>query len=366
VSASKGTVLLLVLAGLLAFSGAPASATARASVAPLSAATFSAVAGPVRAEATGSAAPQQRTKVRMGMILSIAGTPFFITQDRGYFTAENLDVDFEPVQVTSEAIAQVSAGNLDLAVATVGAAVLNTVSRGIDIRIISGVHGNPPSGNGGDPMLARKDLYDAGLVRDASGLRGRKVAGNSLGVYTEYAINGAMRTGGLTIDDVEFVAIPFPDIPNALANQAVDAAFVPEPAATAAIDRGVGVQIIPEFLRGAQITVLIAGPTYLRDRAAAEGFMRAYIRGLRDLQSEGWNSPSVAESVERYVRVPAAVAMKILPEYADPEGRINWDSLMDQQRFYMDRGYTNYTQPIDLTSLNDDGPRQAALQSLSR
>jgi preprotein translocase subunit YajC len=53
-------------------------------------------------------------------------------------------------------------------------------------------------------------------------------------------------------------------------------------------------------------------------------------------------------------------------EYADPEGRINWESLMDQQRFYMDRGYTNYTQPIDLTRLNDDGPRQAALQSLSR
>jgi len=79
-----------------------------------------------------------------------------------------------------------------------------------------------------------------------------------------------------------------------------------------------------------------------------------------------WNSPSVAESIERYVRVPAAVAMKILPEYADPEGRINWESLMDQQRFYMDRGYTNYTQPIDLTRLNDDGPRQAALQSLSR
>jgi NitT/TauT family transport system substrate-binding protein len=365
VSASKGTVLLLVLAGLLALGGAPASA-ARASVAPVSAAAFSPVAGPLPAEASGSAAPQQRTKVRMGMILSIAGTPFFITQDRGYFAAENLDVDFEPVQVTSEAIAQVAAGNLDLAIATVGAAVLNTVSRGIDIRIVSGVHGNPPSGHGGDPMLARKDLYDAGLVRDANGLRGRKVAGNSLGVYTEYAINGAMRTAGLTIDDVEFVAIPFPDIPNALANQAVDAAFVPEPAATAAIDRGVGVQIIPEFLRGAQITVLIAGPSFLRDRVAAEGFMRAYIRGLRDLQTEGWNSPSVAESIERYVRVPAAVAMKILPEYADPEGRINWDSLMDQQRFYMDRGYTNYTQPIELTRLNDDGPRQAALQSLSR
>src|SRR5690349_7748099 len=89
VSTAKGTVLLLVLAGLLASGGAPTSAAARASVAPATAAAFSPAAVLAPMEATGSAAPQ-RTKVRMGMILSIGGTPFFITQDRGYFAAENL------------------------------------------------------------------------------------------------------------------------------------------------------------------------------------------------------------------------------------------------------------------------------------
>jgi len=359
VSASKG-LLLLVLAGVLAFSGASSSAVARAATAPAGAAAARVASAP-------AAAPlPQRARVKMGMILSIASTPVFITIDRGYFTAENIDFEYEPVQVTAEAISQVSAGNLDLAIATVGAAVLNTISRGIDIKILSGVHGNPPSGPGGDPMLARKDLYDAGEIRDASGLVGRRVAGNSLGVYTEYAIEGAMRTAGLSVSDVDFVPIPFPDIPNALTNQAIDAAFVPEPAATQAIDRGVAVQIVPDYLRGAQITVLIGGPSFLRDRGVAEAFMRAYLRGLRDLQNEGWNSPSVAESIERYTRVPAAVAMKMIPQYADPEGRINWESLMDQQRFYMARGYTNYSDPIDLVQYNDDGPRQAAIQALGR
>ncbi|HZR99578.1 MAG TPA: ABC transporter substrate-binding protein, partial [Chloroflexota bacterium] len=158
--ASKG-LLLLVLAGVLAFSGAPASAAARAGAVPTAAAVASAEAALPTSEAGVAALLPQRGRVKMGMILSIASTPIFITMDRGYFAAENIDFEYEPVQVTAEAIAQVSAGNLDLAIATVGAAVLNTISRGIDIKILSGVHGNPPSGPGGDPMLARKDLYDS-------------------------------------------------------------------------------------------------------------------------------------------------------------------------------------------------------------
>jgi NitT/TauT family transport system substrate-binding protein len=363
-SVSRGAIL--VLAAILALSAGVAPSAASGSGAAASTASSAALAPALPTGGESSPAPPQRTRVKMGMILSIGATAYFITMDRGYFAAEGIELEYEPIQVTSEAIAHVASGTLDLAIATVGAAVLNSFSRGLEIRILSGVHGNPPSGPGGDPMIARKDLYDAGLIRDATGLKGRRVAGNSLGVFTEYAINGAMATAGLSIDDVEFVAVPFPDIPNALANQHVDAAFVPEPAATAAMERGVAVQIIPEFLRGAQITVLVAGPTFMRDRAVAEGFMRAYIRGLRDLASEGWNSPSVAQSIERYTRVPAATAMKILPEYADPDGRINWDSLMDQQRFYMRRGYLNYSELIDLPRFGEDGPRQAALASLAR
>jgi NitT/TauT family transport system substrate-binding protein len=155
-------------------------------------------------------------------------------------------------------------------------------------------------------------------------------------------------------------------MPNGLANQVIDAAYVPEPAASTAVERGAAVPIITDLLRGAQVTVLIAGPTFLRERATVEAFMRAYLRGLRDLNAEGWNAPAVAESVERYTRVPAATIQKILPEYADPEARVNWDSIMDQQRFYLERGYLNYGEPLDILRFAEDGPRQAAIRALSR
>ena len=351
---SASRYALLALTALLALGGPAGALGARPSTAE--AATAGAPAAPL----------PQLTRIRTGLIPIIPSGVFFVPMEKGYFAEENIEIDWQPIQVTTEAIAQVAAGNLELASATVGAAVLNGFARGVDTKIVSGLHGNPPSGPGGDPMLVRKDLYDSGQVRDAAGLRGRKVGGNSTGVYTEYAINGAMRTAGLTVADVDFTPIQFPDVPQALANAAVDGAFVPEPFATAAMEQGYAVQIVPEFLRGAQITVLVAGPTFLRDRAVAEGFMRGLLRGLNDLATQGWNSPEHAAIIEKYTRVPATTVQKIIPQYGDPDGRINWDSLMDQQRFYMERGYLQYAEPLDLLQWSEDGPRQAALRALGR
>ena len=365
-SVSRGAVLILAVLLALSVGAPPAASVGGAGLAGGGASEAARVAVPA-AEAESPAAPlPQRTRVRMGLIHSIGATAYYLTQDRGYFAAENLEVEWEPIPVTSDAIVHVASGQLDLAAVTVGAAVLNGMARGLDLRIIGGGYGHAPAAPGGAPILARKDLYDAGEVRSTADLRGRRVGGNGRGVFTEYAIDAAMRRGGLTIDDIEMVILPFPDIPNGLANQVIDAAYVPEPAASTAVERGAAVLIMNDVLRGAQVTVLLAGPTFLRERVAADAFMRAYLRGLRDLNAEGWNAPAVAESVERYTRVPAATIQKILPEYADPEARVNWDSIMDQQRFYLERGYLNYGEPLDILRFADDGPRQAAIAALGR
>jgi NitT/TauT family transport system substrate-binding protein len=322
------------------------------------------LAGTAPAAAPAAPLPQART-VRMGMILSMSTTPVYVAIERGYMAEENLDIQIEPVQVTSQALTQVGAGNLEVANVTVGAAVLNTIDRGINIKLISGNDSYPPSGPGGNHFLVRKDLYDSG-VTDASGLRGRKVGGNALGVFTEYAIDRAMRTAGMTIDDVEFVQVPFPDIPAAFANKAIDAAIVAEPFGTVAINQGTAVPILPGWLAGAQQTVIMAGPTLLDEPGLADSFMRAFLRGLRDVTAEGI-TPEIAAIIEKYTRVPADLVQRLSHPYWDAEGRVNWDSLMDQQRFYMARGELTYAEPIDLLAvLSDDRPRRQALATLGQ
>jgi NitT/TauT family transport system substrate-binding protein len=301
----------------------------------------------------------------MGMILSMSTTPVYVAIERGYMADENIDLQIEPVTVTAQALTQVGAGNLEVANVTVGAAVLNSIARGINIKLISGNDSYPPTGPGGNRFLVRKDLYESG-VTDASGLRGRKIGGNALGVFTEYAIDQAMRTAGMTIDDVEFVPLAFPDIPAAFANQAIDAAMVAEPFGTVAMNQGTAVQILPGWLAGAQQTVIMAGPTLLDEPGLAEGFMRAFLRGLRDVTAEGI-TPEIAAVVEKYTHASADLVQRQSHPYWDAEGRVNWDSLMDQQRFYMARGELTYAEPVDLLSvLGADGPRRQALATLER
>ena len=169
----------------------------------------------------------------------------------------------------------------------------------------------------------------------------------------------------MTFADIDPQIVAFPGHAAALANGVVDAALLPEPFATQSIERGIAQQILPEWIRGAQITLYVAGTRLLRDQPAADAFMRGYIRGLRDLNTEGWTSPANAAIIEKYTRVPVDVIQKILPQYAAPDASINWDSLMEQQRFYLDQGYLRVSSPLDLLQYSDDGPRQTALRALA-
>jgi hypothetical protein len=111
--------------------------------------------------------------------------------------------------------------------------------------------------------------------------------------------------------------------------------------------------------------VMVAGEGFLKDRRAVEAFLRAYIRGLRDTHQEGITSPTIAAIIEKYTRVPLAVLQKAIPPYNDPDMQIIVPSLMDQQRFYLERGYLRFTEPLDLNQFIDDGPRAAALRTLA-
>jgi NitT/TauT family transport system substrate-binding protein len=332
---------------------------------PAAPSAATAASPPAPAAAPAATTPPQRTRVVAGYIPTAGSAPYFIGQERGYFEAEGVELESENVAVTTEALAQAAAGNLQVANITVGVAALNIFASGIEVKMVAGTFGTPPSGPHAFPLLVRKALYDSGEVRDASGLRGRKLALNGTGVYSEYGADEALRTGGLTIGDVDVQIMAFPDMPVALTNAAVDAIYPTEPFGTQAIELGVATPLVTDYLHGVQGGVIVAGEAFLKDRAGVEAFLRAYVRSLRDATQEGYNSPTITAIIEKYTHVPAAVLQKALPQYNDPELRVNVPSLMDQQRFYLERGYLRFTEPLDLNLYVDDGPRTAALRTLA-
>jgi NitT/TauT family transport system substrate-binding protein len=361
-----GLLVLAACAPRPAAGPAPAPAPAApAPSGPAAASPASPAAAAPAAAPPAPAPPAQKTRVVAGYIPTAGGAPFYVGLERGYFEAEGIELESENVAVTTEGLAQAAAGNLQVASITVGVAALNIFASGIEIKIIGGTFGTPPSGQHAFPFLVRKALYDSGEVRDVSGLRGRKVALNGTGVYSEYALGEALRTGGLTVPDVDVQTMGFPEMPVAFSNGAIDAALPTEPFGTQAIELGVAVPLVTDYLHGVQGGVMVAGEAFLKDGRAVEGFLRAYIRGLRDTHQEGITSPTIAAIIEKYTRVPVAVLQKTIPPYNDPDMAINMASLMDQQRFYMDRGYLRFTEPLDLNLYIEDGPRTAALRTLN-
>jgi len=314
---------------------------------------------------TTAAAPlvPQRTQVAVGFVPAVQEAPYYVAKEKGYFDAENLDVDLLPVRASAEAVTQVGVGNLQAADVALNPATLNAFAGGVDVKIIAGEYGTPPTASDGFMFLVRKTLFDSGAVRDVADLRGRKLAFNSASGIGWYAIDRMLREAGLTLDDVDSTIITFGDMPAAFANAVVDAAFMPDPFGPQTIELGVAVSIAPQFLRDTQVGVVVVGEAFQKDPRLAEAFLRAYVRALRDLERDGYTSPEHAAIIEKYTNVPLAVLQKLARPYADPELRIHVASLMDQQRFYLERGELRYGEPLDLTRWIDERPRIAAVRA---
>jgi NitT/TauT family transport system substrate-binding protein len=342
-------------------SGPPAMSPSNASGASPSGGAGSSTA-PTTAAAAAPLVPQ-RTQVAVGFVPAVQEAPYYVAKDKGYFDAENLDVDLLPVRASAEAVTQVGVGNLQAADVALNPATLNAFAGGVDIKIIAGEYGTPPTASDGFMFLVRKALFDSGAVRDVAALRGRKLAFSSASGFGWYAVDRMLREAGLSLDDVDATIMTFGDMPAAFANAVVDAAFMPDPFGPQTIELGVAVSIATQFLRDTQVGVVVVGEAFQKDPRLAEAFLRAYLRALRDLERDGYTSPEHAAIIEKYTNVPLAVLQKLARPYAEPELRINVASLMDQQRFYLERGELRYGEPLDLTRWIDERPRTAAVRA---
>src|SRR5207245_4205447 len=94
-----------------------------------------------------------------------------------------------------------------------------------------------------------------------------------------------LRSGGITINDVDVVTMGFPDMISALTNNSVDAALPIEPFVTQIVELGSGVVAAraDEVIPGQQVAVILYGPDFVSQRPdIARKFMLAYVKGLRD------------------------------------------------------------------------------------
>ncbi len=111
--------------------------------------------------------------------------------------------------------------------------------------------------------------------------------------------------------------------------------------------------------------MLLYGEQFIRNNPeGARRFMVGYLRALRDLKRADYKDPGDAAIIAQYTKLAPEVVLRVVPSYLDGDARINVAHLDLQQRYYAERGYLNYKEPLDLNRFIDYTWLDAALQQL--
>ena len=348
---------------------APATSTPAGAATPAAGATQPAAAATRPAVTTAPAAGATRpatsqvTQVRVGYVPVLIYAPLFVAIEKGYFQAVGIESVLTPLVGGADIISQTVAGNFEAGLGGMGAAALNAARRNLDFRIVSSHHTESPPLT--TPLVVPKRKLEDGTVARVADLKGKKVGINARGSATEYWLNAALTKGGLSMRDVEVVALPFDQTVAALEGGSLDASLLPEPMATLAEQRGLIARLSEDFLIDAQGTVIFYNLAWARREAdLATRWLAAWLRGARDLQGDGYSQPANAAIIEQYTRVPQDVVRQARPPRHDPNGRLNLDDMRAQQAFFMETGSLTYSDPIDLTTIVDTSYAEAATRQI--
>ena len=281
--------------------------------------------------------------VRVGLLASVSDSGVYIGLERGYYRELGLDLNVETVPDPNTIVTLTSANQLDVGGSGVTANPFQAATRGIPVKLVAD-KGQQRTGFGYYPLIVRQALYDSGQLRTFADLRGRQVGKLSRCDSQDPQLERALERGGLTRDDVELRYMSFPDMNAALANGALDATWQVEPLATLAEASGIAHRLAggDEIYPNQQLAALYYGPDFAARTDAAQRFMIAYVRSLRDYNDafvRNVGRPEVAQILAQHTTVKdLALYDRIVPAGLDPDGRLNVQGIRDDVALFVRLG----------------------------
>jgi len=315
---------------------------------------------------------QAQTRVNVGIANSATDAGLFVADRKGYFKAEGLDVNFIAFDSGARMIAPFASGELDVGAGGPSAGLYNAVARGIDIRIVAD-KSSTPKGRPINFLLVRKDHIESGRFKTLADLKGMKVAGSAPGGAATTTLDKLLEKAGLRIADVDRVYLGFPQQAIALQNKAVDAALPTEPAASEAVKNGAAVRIIgdDEIYPGHQLAAIFYAGHFIKNKPdAAQRFMRAYLKGVRDYTDAIEDGKFVGHKGEDMIAILVAASQikdpqiyrSIAAANIDPDGKLGIASLKEDLAIFQKEGLIEGN--IDIDRVIDTSFAEAAVKDL--
>jgi len=374
----RGAVLLVALWALLACgtggqtpqpgapaaSGAPTGSSATAS--------SGAPSAPAASSAPAAVAPlSPPLSVKIGSPMIIADAGIYIAIERGYFRDEGLEVELVNAASSSGLLPMLATNQVQFGSSSLDPAVLNAVLRGINIKVLQD-KSRFRAESGTAAIIARADLYESGALSELSQIRGKNVAVQGRNLTPDYYLEIAFKKVGMTLDDVEFSIVQLTDMPVALGNKAIDAAWMYEPLIASVEMKGLGRVLIDagQIAPDEYPQVLYASEAFIQENPeAVRRFVTAHLRGQRDYyRAFVLNEADRGEIIQwltKYTAVKDPAMYERMRYHAvEPNGYIDPRPIERFQDFCIDKGLL--PSRVDLAQLIDPQFVQYALERLGR
>jgi NitT/TauT family transport system substrate-binding protein len=286
-----------------------------------------------------SAANAQQHTVRIGMVRALSATPTMIAIEKGYFKEYGIGVEVSDIDTTQ--LVPLAQNVVQVMEAGVTVGYFNALDKNFPVTIATDRVASPI----GHKLLIRADLKDT--IKTIADLKGKVIATNATGSVTNYELGHILASAGLTLKDIEFKVLPFPQMSVGLANKAVDGAILIPPWVYQVIDKGIGFALADpdDYVKAVPMNIAVAfvNTDWAKQNPdVARNFFVALVRGIRDYCQAYHNGPNRQEVIDIAVRTGVERRQELLYKYPwqarDPNGRFNAASLLDIQAFYHKAG----------------------------
>lgn len=299
------------------------------------------IAPPIPApQNAAGATPPPRDTLKVGVFPFISNLALVIAQEEGYFSAQNLDVEFVELRSNNEAIPLLLAGEIDVAGPGSNAALFNAIAQGGPLRFVLPVTALEVQECASIGFLARSEDVAAGRYAAPSQWRAANVALPSAGSpgVPGYVLDQALRLGGLTLDDVNLVPVEVPVQAEALRSGQIDLVFAIEPWITRmTADDDIDLLMAAEpFAPDLTASLITYGAKPLANRELGQRFAVAYLQAARQYR-EG-KTPRNIELAATHTGLDPELIKQLCWSSIPTDTSINVDSIMDYQTWIADQG----------------------------
>ncbi len=213
------------------------------------------------AAGSGSAAGTV-TNVTLGYVPYSDDASLFYAQSSGIFKKHGLNVTFVPQASPVAVEASMASGTEQFGFITTPV-LINLNSKGVSVKCVSSVDGSEPSSPADDStvLVAAKGSG----VTSVKDLAGKNVAEVQLTSLNSLAVEILAKQAGISPASIHQIAIPFPQMPAALAQGRVQAAVIVAPFTATALSEGATVLTHPnvDLFPNGTVTCLDAMSTYI-------------------------------------------------------------------------------------------------------